>query len=127
MIPKSPPACIYFLRWVENFSNLRNVKSRTDYGNPPVSKQTVQTVKSYLRNYPTRSLRITYADLKISYIILQNIMKKLDHIFPYKIIGENQLKTRFCTKSCLLSILYVNHVVQFRFLMSNHFLLLICL
>ena len=86
-----PPVRNSILRWVDNFNSDGNVQNTTRRGRPPVTEQTINRVSTYFRRHPRRSLRRAESDLSIPYSTIHKILKRLIHMFPYKIAKVQHL------------------------------------
>ena len=87
-----PPVRNTILRWVNNFNSEGNVENRTGRGSPPVTEQSINSVRSYFRRHPRRSLRQAERDLSIPYSTVRKILRTLIHMFPYKIKRVRHLR-----------------------------------
>ena len=89
---KTPPVRNSILRWAENFTEGGNVENRSGRGRPSIDENTIQTVSNYFRSHPRRSIRRAETDLNIPRSTVHKILKKLIHMFPYKIRRVQQLQ-----------------------------------
>ena len=86
-----PPFRNSILPWVDNFNSDGNVQNTTKRGRPPVTEQTIKYVRIYFRCHPRRSQRKAESDLSIPYSTMHKILKRLIHMFLYKIAKVQHL------------------------------------
>ena len=88
---RNPPARNSILRWVENFNSIGNVENRSGSGRPATTNDNVRAVRNYFRTHPRRSVRRAESDLAIPRSTIHRILKKMIHMFPYKVTRVHQL------------------------------------
>lgn len=106
---------------MEKFNNLGNVQNRTGWGRSPVFKQ-AYTARSYS---PTSTQEHLWGE---NYRCTDSMPQHTEHAKqagPHVSIQDNKstlvTSARLCSMGWPLSIVYGQHVVQFRFLMSARF------
>ena len=88
---RTAPSRNTILNCVRNFELRGNVENRNASGRPSIAQQTIQTVSSYFRAHPRRSLRRAKICLQISLTTIHKILKIIGHMFPYRIRPVQQL------------------------------------
>ncbi len=77
--------------WVDSFNSNGNVQNTTRRGRPLITEQTINRVSTYFRRRPRRSLRRAESDLSIPHSTIHKILKRLIHMFLYKIAKVQHL------------------------------------
>lgn len=118
---KTPPACTSILRWIEIFSNLRNVENRTGRKTPqlPANGVNSQFILLHPFNKVPEELGCRFRDSILHHTELHE--KANSHVSVQDIKSTSLKITRLCLPRFLFSMVWEHHVVRFRFPTSARF------